>query len=136
MIDEFRSAVSKDTQRHYVLILWKRKRNIGSIAHTFYRHLADQLANNRHVVLVDPEISAIRVIESCVAVISMPFTSTAIIAREMGKPSVYYDSSGLLQKDDRAAHGIPILSTSDELTRALLIKSRFTRHSFDKTHFS
>jgi len=33
----------------------------------------------------------------------------------MGKPSIYYDPSGLLQHDDRAAHGIPILSTSDEL---------------------
>jgi polysaccharide biosynthesis PFTS motif protein len=96
-------------------MLWKRKRNIGRIAHPFYRHLADQLANNSHVMLVDPEISAIRVVESSVAVISMPFTSTALIAKEMGKPSIYYDPTGLLQKDDRAAHGIPILSTRDEL---------------------
>ena len=66
-------------------------------------------------MLVEPDISAIRVIESSVAVISMPFTSTALIAREMGKPSVYYDPTGLLQKDDRAAHGIEVLSNTDEL---------------------
>jgi len=111
----FLEHIFNATRQYNSGMLWKRKRNIGRIAHPFYRHLADQLANNSHVMLVDPEISAIRVIESSVAVISMPFTSTAIIAKEMGKPSIYYDPSGLLQKDDRAAHGIPILSTRDEL---------------------
>lgn len=111
----FLEHVSKATQRHGVLMLWKRKRNIGRVAHPHYRRLANQLAENSHVVLVEPDISAIRVIESCAAVISMPFTSTALIAKEMGKPSIYYDPSGLLQHDDRAAHGIPILSGADEL---------------------
>lgn len=101
--------------KHGLLMLWKRKRNIGRLAHPHYRCLADKLAEHSHVVLVEPDVSAIRVIESCVAVVSMPFTSTALIAREMGKPSVYYDPSGLLQRDDRAAHGIPILSGIDEL---------------------
>jgi hypothetical protein len=45
----------------------------------------------------------------------MPFTSTALIARNMGKPSIYYDPTGNLQKDDRAAHGIPIVSGVSEL---------------------
>lgn len=107
--------VSRACQRHNILMLWKRKRNIGRKAHPRYRRLADQLAEQSHVVLVEPDISAIRVIESSVAVVSMPFTSTALIAREMGKPSIYYDPSGLLQRDDRAAHGIPILSGVDEL---------------------
>ena len=111
----FLEHVCNATRQYNFDMLWKRKRNIGRIAHPVYRHLADKLSNNSHVMLVDPEISAIRVIESSVAVISMPFTSTAIIAKEMGKPSIYYDPSGLLQKDDRAAHGIAILSTRDEL---------------------
>jgi polysaccharide biosynthesis PFTS motif protein len=107
--------VSNAARQHGVLMLWKRKRNIGRIAHPLYRRLADQLAENSHVVLVEPDISATRVIEASFAVISMPFTSTALIAREMGKPSVYYDPDGLLQRDDRAAHGIPIISGVDEL---------------------
>jgi len=45
----------------------------------------------------------------------MPFTSTALMAKLEGKPSVYYDPSGLIQKDDRAAHGVPVLSNIDEL---------------------
>jgi polysaccharide biosynthesis PFTS motif protein len=111
----FLEHVCNATRQNGFDMLWKMKRNVGRIAHPFYRHLADQLSNNSHVMLVDPEISAIRVIESSVAVISMPFTSTALIAKEMGKPSIYYDPSGLLQKDDRAAHGIAILSTRHDL---------------------
>lgn len=107
--------VSNATRRHGVLMLWKRKRNVGSIAHPLYRRLADELVESSHVMLVEPDISANRVIEASFAVISMPFTSTALIAREMGKPSIYYDPDGLLQRDDRAAHGIPILLGVDEL---------------------
>lgn len=111
----FLEHISDAARKYGLLMLWKRKRNIGRVAHPHYRRLADRLAEQSHVVLIEPDISAIRVIESSVAVVSMPFTSTALIAREMGKPSIYYDPSGLLQRDDRAAHGIPILSGEDEL---------------------
>lgn len=49
------------------------------------------------------------------AVISMPFTSTAHIARELGKPTCFYDPTGIIQRDGRAAHGIPIIIGRDEL---------------------
>ena len=49
----------------------------------------------------------------------MPFTSTALIARELGKPTCYYDPTGLVQKDDRAAHGIEIVSGREELAHWL-----------------
>jgi len=43
------------------------------------------------------------------------FTSTAVIAKQEGKPSVYYDPSGVIQKNNRAAHDIPVLSGINEL---------------------
>ena len=97
------------------VMLWKRKRKIGNLAHPRYRYLAERLSARKNVVLLDPDISASRVIEASCAVISMPFTSTALIARELGKPSVYYDPTGELQSDDRAAHGIPIVSSPGQL---------------------
>ena len=45
----------------------------------------------------------------------MPFTSTALIAAEEKKPSVYYDPLSLLCKGDPAAHGIKILQGKSEL---------------------
>jgi polysaccharide biosynthesis PFTS motif protein len=105
-----------DATRHLdAVMLWKRKRKIGAMAHPRYRYFSEKLSEEVHVVLVDPDISAFRVIESSCAVISIPFTSTALIAKEMGKPSIYYDPTGLVQRDDRAAHGVPILSGIEEL---------------------
>lgn len=100
-------------------MLWKRKRKIGKIAHPLYRQFTDEIADSENIIIVDPDISAHRVIESSIAVISMPFTSTALIAREIGKPSCYYDPLGLLLKDDRGAHGIPIIAGPQELVRWL-----------------
>lgn len=98
-------------------VLWKRKRNVGRIAHPRYRRFVELLDQNSNVTLTDPEISAIRVIQASAAVISMPFTSTALIARSLGVPTAYYDPSGIVQKDDRAAHGIDVLVGRDELER-------------------
>jgi polysaccharide biosynthesis PFTS motif protein len=101
------------------MMLWKRKRKIGSLAHARYRYISERLSETENVIIVDPDISAYRVIEASTRVVSMPFTSTALIARELGKPSCYYDPTGLIQKEDGAAHGIVIIRGVEELTRWL-----------------
>jgi len=98
----------------------KRKRNTGLMLHPQYENLINFLMKADNVFPIEPDISAIRVIENCFAVISMPFTSTALLGRELGKPSIYYDPHGAVQKDDRAAHGIMVLSGKDELREWLL----------------
>jgi len=93
----------------------KQKRAIGKLLNRSYGAVLDSLGASDHFVPIDPSTSASRLIESCAAAISMPFTSTALLAREMGKPTVYYDPLGAVQKDDRAAHGIDVVSGPDEL---------------------
>jgi polysaccharide biosynthesis PFTS motif protein len=93
----------------------KRKRKIGNLAHYKYRNLLRHMEENAGYISVDSRINAKRVVDHCIGVISMPFTSTALLGREAGKPSIYYDPLGLIQKDDRGAHGIPIIVGIDEL---------------------
>ncbi len=95
--------------------IFKRKRHSGRRGHPKYVQFIKKLTERPDFVNLDPDTSAVQVIKNCVAVISMPFTSTALIAKELGKPSVYYDPHGLIQKDDRAAHGIDILCGPKEL---------------------
>jgi polysaccharide biosynthesis PFTS motif protein len=101
------------------MLVFKRKRKIGRLAHPAYRKFVENLDVSPDYVAIDPDISAQLVIEKSAVVISMPFTSTALIARELGKPTCYYDPTGLVQKDDRAAHGIEIISGRVELARWL-----------------
>ncbi len=96
-------------------VVFKRKRQLGHWLHPQYAATLRRLETSPYFLAVDPDISAVRVIERCALVVSMPFTSTALLAREMGKPSIYYDPHGLVQKDDRAAHGIPVVTGPDEL---------------------
>ncbi|CAM8663973.1 Polysaccharide biosynthesis PFTS motif protein [Oxalobacteraceae bacterium] len=110
-LEQIQDAVSRQRGR----MLWKHKRNIGRTAHPWYRSCAERLGNAENVVLVDPTVSAMKVIEAATVTISLPFTSTALLARHMGKPSAYYDPTGTVQAGDRAAHGIPVLSGPTDL---------------------
>jgi len=74
-----------------------------------------QLNRNSDFTMLDPGIAPLQVIKKTKACISAPFTTTALIAKSEGKPSVYYDPSGIIDKNDRAAHDIPVLSNIDEL---------------------
>jgi len=115
IVNLFCSDISEVIKSNNLFMLWKKKREVGSLAHPRYRYQSTKLSKDGHVVLVAPEVAAFNVIEACIATISIPFTSTALIARSLGKPSIYYDSSGLLDRDDEAAHGIPILQSKEEL---------------------
>jgi polysaccharide biosynthesis PFTS motif protein len=98
-----------------ITMVFKKKREIGKRSVKMYKNLVQRLSESKDMVLVDPSISAIKVIERCKAVVSLPFTSTAIYMRDQGIPSIYYDPTGWIQKDDLGAHGIPILSGVNEL---------------------
>ncbi len=96
-------------------MLLKQKRDIGNRGLRAYSRMIASLCRLQNVTMVDSAISAARLIASCDAAISVPFTSTALYAREMGIPTVYYDPSNLIDKSDRAAHQIPVLSGPAEL---------------------
>jgi polysaccharide biosynthesis PFTS motif protein len=93
----------------------KPKRTVGRLLHRGYARLLEQLREEAHVFHVHPDTSAAVLVSQCIAVISAPFTSTALIAREMGIPSAFYDPLGIIQKDDRGARGLPIVTGRDEL---------------------
>jgi polysaccharide biosynthesis PFTS motif protein len=97
-------------------IVWKRKRGFGSIHNRDYILFCDEFEKLPNVVVIHPDVSAFHVIEECSCSISMPFTSTAFVAKYFKKPSVFYDGTQILYKDDRGAQGVPLISGIDELT--------------------
>ena len=97
------------------IMVLKRKRNVGSKEHPSYVNTIHSLSRSDNYLEINPDAAATALIAKCRAVISAPFTSTALIGRDLGKPSIYYDPHGLCDKDDRAAHGIPVVSGRVEL---------------------
>lgn len=107
---------------------FKRKREIGRQAHPLYRQLMSKLEIDDGFVSIDPDTNAIRLIQKSAAVISMPFTSTGVQAKELGRPSAYYDPFGMVDKNDPAAHGIEVLVGPAEL-RAWVSRILSTGHT-------
>ena len=96
-------------------VVWKRKRNIGKQAHPKFRDFLSTGMVNGGVITVDPEVAAVRVIQATRLSVSMPFTSTALIAKHMNKIGCYYDASMSLIKDDKGAHGVEIVLGKEQL---------------------
>ena len=67
------------------------------------------------IIRIDPNISAKSLVKASDAVISMPFTSTSLIAKYLGVPSIYYDASGKIQQN--TSHNISVLKNSYELLK-------------------
>ncbi len=111
----FLEDIQRATLASSKIMVLKRKRDVGSKVHPAYELAIDHLGKTANYLELDPDTSASALIAKCQAVISTPFTSTALIGRDLGKPSIYYDPHGLCEKDDRAAHGIPIVSGRVEL---------------------
>ena len=116
---KFLNDIHEAVVQYNWVMAWKGKRKLPlsqnrQIAKS-YQSACEKLASFPSMLVIDPDVSAARLIEKSDLVISMPFTSTALVARDLGKPSYYYDPSGIIQKDDRAAHGIPIISGLDKL---------------------
>ena len=96
-------------------IVFKRKRNIGKLAHYKYVNEINRISKEYDFFNIDPSIPAELIISKAKAVISMPFTSTALVGKHLGKPSIFYDPSGLVVKDDTAAHGIKVINNKVDL---------------------
>lgn len=102
-------------ESNYIMI--HKMKRINPFAHPQYVDNIEILKEKSNYLAVNPSLDAMQLIQKTEGCISIPFTSTAIIAKQEGKPSIYYDPSGVIQKDDRAAHGIPVLSGIEELKK-------------------
>ena len=115
IVNAFLDDVSEALSAAGVVMYYKRKRPFIRIAATAYKKHVDCIAKKPGVILVNPEVSATRLIKKCDFVISIPYTSTADIGAAQMKPTVYYDSTGRLPIKKELAHGHLVLRGKAEL---------------------
>ena len=95
-------------------LAFKRKRN-AAMLNKKYLNFIKSLKGKENTLEVDPDVSAFRIAKMADVVVSMPYTSTAVVAKECGKESIFYDPFNTLLDDDRASHGIKLLKGKEEL---------------------
>lgn len=100
-------------------LVLKPKRDVGKRLCPRYKEMIVRLAAQGDVRIIDSYIAAERVAAWADVVISQPFTSVALVARHLGKPSVYYDALGIYQREQPAAQGQDVIQDRDELSRWL-----------------
>ena len=115
VVIQFLSDIKKVTSKYNIKIIYKRKRNIKSILHPNLIKYIDNYMQNEFTYLLDPDYNAFDVIKNSIATISMPFTSTAFLGKELNKPSIFYDPTGLVSKTNKNSNGIQIINNIDEL---------------------
>jgi polysaccharide biosynthesis PFTS motif protein len=123
IVNKFLSDIQNVTENEKWMMIWKGKKTSENLKDKnldpIYTSYLAKLRLHKNVVLLDPNIAAERIIKKVLLVISIPFTSTALIGSYLKKPSIYYDPMFFCKKNDEAAHGIKIIQGKNELQNYL-----------------
>lgn len=100
-----------------IMVWHKPKREIGSRRHSQYADMLQVLLRKypHNYRLMPSQISPSRLIRESAGCISVAFTSTAIIARDLGIPSVYFSNSNRMPGNHSRESSIPFMNSADEL---------------------
>lgn len=96
-------------------VLIKSKRTPGSSADTSYLNALKRLSQRANVQILSPDVGVEELIKQTLASVSIPFSSPAVLARYMQRPSSYFDPTGAVDREHPAGRGIPIYSDAGDL---------------------
>jgi polysaccharide biosynthesis PFTS motif protein len=91
-------------------IAWKSKREISDTSRRRYIDIVDDFSQLPFVHRINPNVSAVRLAQSCAATISIPFTTPSVYAVAQSKPAIYYDPTGRMAAHTPRFHGVPVVS--------------------------
>jgi len=96
-------------------MLFKPKRNLGRYIDKSYSASLKRVLKIKNIHLVSEGVSAESLIKYSDAVISTPYTSTALIAKYQNIPSIFYDPSGKIKSSHPATRGIKVINNKEDL---------------------
>lgn len=110
--------ISIETKLPLVIRVKKDYNNVNDYD-KFYILTLKNIEKNFNVKILDRENSCLNeLISKSLCCISYPFTSTAIIANELNKPSIYYDPSKLISNlNSHINHGIKTINDLNSLKK-------------------
>ena len=108
------------TKKYKIKIVIKQKRFIvggNKLEDPTYFNFLKKISENSDVIVhYGSEGDGLyEIIKKSLITISMPYTSTAIISKEINSNTVYYDPTGILRNDDFITNNILTLNSKDNL---------------------
>ncbi|WP_430472001.1 polysaccharide biosynthesis PFTS motif protein [Thalassospira lucentensis] len=125
-VKSFVSDIIRICKRHGIKIAIKSKKKFSGYRSPsgLYQRFIEKSARDGDLIVVNDEVSAERHLARAIGAISIPFTSTAITAKNLGLPSVYYDPTRELISygDDQTvyaelSHGIDVVRGCEDLDK-------------------
>lgn len=109
---KFIKSISDISKKIEIYFIYKPKRLItDSKRYEEYKHALKNISiTNKYFILAEERIAPRRIILNSVASIQMPFSSTALIAKEHNISTCFYDIVGLVNFNDPGANGIKIIN--------------------------
>jgi polysaccharide biosynthesis PFTS motif protein len=112
------ATVLGDDRNQKIRIALKSKRSHKGFYEPSYSILLNSLAKNKVIDVIPPETNVFHLIRSSRTLVVYPFSSPAVIGKEMKVPTVFYDPSDyLLRTEDK--YGVPVLNSLDRLIEFL-----------------
>ena len=106
---QFLEDLREEAQSAGIGLVLKQKRERKQMGPPRYESAVRRMIDAPHAIVLDPQISAGRVIAACTATISMPFSSPSLIAARDGRPAAFYDPTARLIASRRQTHGLPMI---------------------------
>lgn len=100
--------------KKYILLL-KNKRSLNINHDKSYMNFLNTI-DNKHIKIINENISPMKLIKNSIATINFPFTSTAYLSSNFNLPTVYYDVTGRL-KNFSLDQNIKIINNKSELSQ-------------------
>jgi hypothetical protein len=101
-----------------IKIALKSKRSYKEFCDPSYSILLDSLAKNKVIDVIPPETNIFHLIRSSRTLVVYPFSSPAVIGREMMVPTIFYNPSDYLLRVENK-YGVPVVNSLNQLIEFL-----------------
>ena len=112
---KFLSDLIEMGEKHNLDIYIKPKRSNQKYLPKNYLDYLEEISKKPNVVILNGDLSAKKLIKLSTYNVSFPFTSTAIIGKELNKKSLYYSPTTLVSLSDKGCSGVDFVNTKTGL---------------------
>lgn len=116
LIDDFYNSIIKLSKlKDTIFIIKNKKRDIrNKYFIENYKFLFD---NKDKFIFADISLDPAKIIKKSDYCISLPFTSPAIVAKNLNVPSIYYDPSKKIKNNKYWTHGVPLVKSFSKIKK-------------------